>query len=239
MRAALLLFGILAFFQSKGQDMTAQQIIDACVKVHGGDDYKNAHFAYDFRKNNYEYHYDNGVFKYVRKPKDGTTVDVLTNDGFSRTDNGKKVDLSEKKARSYSNSVNSVNYFLFLPYFLNDGAVNKRLLGEVEIKGQNYYKIEVTFDEEGGGDDHDDIHMYWIHTENFTMDYLGYSYIVNGGGVRFRAHKNRRKIGGIVFQDYINYKHDKTTPVEDMDRLFNEDQLVQLSLIETENIVKL
>ena len=239
MRVVIILLSIFSFFQVDGQNLSAQQIIDLCIEEHGGDKYKNAHFSFDFRKHKYEYHYDNGVFKYIRKSKEGTTVDVLTNDGFTRTENGKKVDLTEKKERSYSNSINSVNYFVFLPYFLNDEAVNKRLLGEVEIKGAPYYKIEVTFDEEGGGDDHDDVYIYWISKYHFTMDYLAYSYQVNGGGVRFRSFKSRTKVGGIIFQDYVNYKHDKSTPVEDMDRLFNEGKLEELSWIETNNIEKL
>ncbi len=149
---------------------------------------------------------------------------------------GKEIELSEKDSRKYSNSVNSVNYFAFLPFFLNDQAVNKKLIGETKIKGTDYYKIEVTFDQEGGGDDHDDIYIYWINKADYSMDYLAYSFHVNGGGVRFRSAYNQRTIGGITFQDYVNYKHDKDTPVSALDALYERGELKELSKIELVNV---
>jgi len=214
------IFSILSlfmFFQTNAQKLNAQVIIDEAIKKHGGDNYNNAHFAYDFRKNHFEYHYDNGVFRYELHSKDGKTKDILTNEGFKRLVNGEELQLPDKKRKAYSNTVNSVHYFVFLPSFLNDAAVNKKLIGETTIKGKEYYKIRVTFDEEGGG----------------------YSFLVNGGGVRFRSAFNKRMIGGILFQDYVNFKHDKDTPVEELDALFNENKLIQVSQIETENIVKI
>ena len=239
MRPIFILFSVLLVFSGKAQDTEAQRIIDACINKHGGEEYKKAHFAYDFRKNHYEYHFNNGEFRYEQHSKDGKIKDVLTNNGFSRTVDGKVVELTEKKASAYSNTVNSVHYFAFLPSFLNDAAVHKKLVGESIIKGKEYYKIKVTFDQEGGGDDHDDVHMYWINKEDYTMDYMAYSFVVNGGGVRFRQAYNKRNVGGIIFQDYINYKHDKDTPVVDLDTLFKENKLTQLSKIDLENIVKL
>ncbi|MDF1696523.1 MAG: hypothetical protein P1U56_11845 [Saprospiraceae bacterium] len=226
----------LTCFGLKSQDMDVQAIVDACIEKHGGEQYKNAHYAYDFRKNHYEYHYENGTFTYELHSKDGKIKDVLTNEGFTRRVNGKEVKLKDKEIKAYSNSVNSVHYFFFLPAYLNDAAVNKELVGEATIKGKTYYKVKVTFDENGGGDDHDDIHMYWINKEDFSMDYMGYSFHVNGGGVRFRSGFNKRNIGGIIFQDYINYKHDKTTPVDKMDALYLDNKLVQVSTIEMVNV---
>ena len=239
MKPIFMFLSLLAFFQSNAQKMDAKEIINASIKKHGGDQYQNAHYAYDFRKHHYEFHYVKGEFTYERHSKDGKTKDILTNDGFKRTVDGKPVELTEKKIRGYSNSVNSVHYFAFLPSFLNDKAVHKKLVGESSILGKDYYKIQVTFDQEGGGDDHDDVYMYWINKEDFTMDYLAYSFHVNGGGVRFRSAYNQRKVGGILFQDYINYKHDKETPVSELDLLFEKKELIELSRIELINIVQL
>lgn len=224
---------------SIAQKQDAQAIINACIKKHGGDNYNDAHYAYDFRKYHYEFHYTNGNFRYERHSKDGQTKDILTNDGFIRTIDGVEADLSDKKRNSYSNSVNSVHYFAFLPFFLNDNAVNMEWAGEVTINDKPYYKIQVTFDQEGGGDDHDDIYMYWIDKSDFTMDYLAYSFHVNGGGVRFREAFNARNVEGIVFQDYVNYKYDKNTPVSELDALFEQGKLIELSKIELQNITKL
>jgi len=239
MKPIFMLLCLLTFFQTNAQNMDANEIINASIKKHGGDQYQNAHFAYDFRKYHYEYHYVDGKFKYERHTKDGKTKDILTNEGFKRTVDNKEVELTEKKISGYSNSVNSVHYFAFLPSFLNDDAVNKKLVGEVTVLGKDYYKIEVTFDQEGGGDDHDDVYMYWIGKEDYSLDYLAYSFHVNGGGVRFRSAYNKRTIGGIIFQDYINYKHDKETPVSDLDGLFEKKELIELSKIELVNIEKI
>lgn len=236
MKPTFILFALLCFFQTNGQKLTADDIINASIKKHGGDQYQDAHFAYDFRKYHYEFHYVKGEYTYERHSKDGATKDILTNKGFKRTVDNKEVELTEKKIRGYSNSVNSVHYFAFLPSFLNDPAVHKKRVGESTILGKEYYKIQVTFDEEGGGDDHDDIYMYWINKKEFTMDYLAYSFHVNGGGVRFRSAYNQRAVGGIIFQDYVNYKHDKDTPVADLDVLFEKKELIELSKIELKNI---
>ena len=239
MKPIFILLPLLAFFQTNTQEMSANEIINASIKKHGGDKYQNAHYAYDFRKHHYEYHYVEGTFRYERHSKDGKTKDILTNNGFKRTEDGKDVELTEKKVRGFSNSVNSVHYFAFLPSFLNDDAVNKKRVGESTILGKDYYKVEVTFNQEGGGDDHDDVYMYWINKTDFTMDYLAYSFHVNGGGVRFRSAYNPRRVGGIIFQDYVNYKAAVGTPLADLPKLFEQDELKELSLIETENVVEL
>lgn len=217
--------------------LSAQKIIDKCIEVHGGSRYNDAHFEYDFRKYHYEYHYQAGQYEYIRSV--AGIKDVLTNDGFVRSKDGVSVELDSKKIKSYSNSVNSVHYFAFLPFFLNDPAVHKKLIGSKIINGQEYYKVEVTFEQEGGGDDYDDIYVYWINKESFSLDYLAYSFHVNGGGVRFREAYNRRVINGITFQDYVNYKHDKQTDVREMDQFFLLEELIELSRIELKNIKSL
>lgn len=239
MKPIFIFFSLMFFFQGNAQKKDAQTIIDACIEKHGGDLYQNAHYAYDFRKYHYEFHYENGKYQYERHSNDGKTTDILTNDGFKRIVDGQEVALTDKKKRSYSNSVNSVHYFAFLPSFLNDEAVNKVYVGETTIKGKAYYKIRVTFDQDGGGDDHDDVYMYWIDKEDFSLDYLAYSFHVNGGGVRFRSAYNQRNVAGIIFQDYVNYKHDKDTSVENLDALYDQNKLTELSKIELVNIVKI
>ena len=144
--------------------------------------------------------------------------------------------LDARQTQGASEAVNSVIYFAILPYFLNDAAVNKRYIGKKSIEGTTYHKIEITFDVEGGGRDHDDVYVYWIDAEDYSLDYLAYSYEVNGGGVRFRSAYNSRTVGGLVFQDYINYKHDKNTPVTSLDDIFVAGGLKELSRIELYNI---
>ena len=122
---------------------------------------------------------------------------------------------------------------------MKDKSVNKKHVGKTSIKEKNYDVVQVTFDKEGGGKDHDDQYHYWINDETHLIDYLAYNYTVNKGGVRFRSAYNTRSIDGIIFQDYINYKAPVGTPLINLPKLYEADQLKQLSLIKTENVVKL
>jgi len=221
----------------------SQKVIDESIKVHGAKAFVKAHYTFDFREKSFEYKRNKDDFEYKRtyNDKKGDAIkDVLTNGNFVRTVNGQAIDLDDKKRRAYSDALNSVHYFAFLPYFLNDAAAKKKYLGLTKIKDIPYHKIQVTFDEEGGGTDHDDVFVYWIREGDYTLDFLAYSYHVNGGGVRFREAYNQRKVGKIRFQDYVNYKHeDKTYPVGEMDEAFENRQLKELSRIDLVNVQEL
>jgi uncharacterized protein YajQ (UPF0234 family) len=217
----------------------AQKIVNAAIAQHGGDLYKKAKVSFDFRKIHYDYERNGGKYQYERSFKHdslGQVHDVLTNDGFVRKVEGKKVEVTKEWANKYSNSINSVVYFMFLPFNLNDGAVIKKYMGETTIKGQPYHQIQVTFKQEGGGEDHSDVYMYWIHKDKNTMDYFAYSYEVNEGGVRFRAAYNPRKIEGITFLDYENYKAEQGIDLKKLPQLFEKEGLKLLSKIENKNI---
>jgi hypothetical protein len=142
-------------------------------------------------------------------------------------------------AVKYTASVNTVHYFALLPYGLNDAAVNKSSLGEVTIKNKVYHKIKVTFSQEGGGEDYEDVFVYWIDAETFKADYIAYSYIEDDGvGIRFREAYNERMVNGLRFVDYNNYKsEDATMDLLGLDKAFESGSLKLLSKIELENIV--
>jgi hypothetical protein len=168
---------------------------------------------------------------------DSTTIlDILKQNGFERTINGNPVIVADSMAVKYSNSINSVHYFAYLPYGLNDPAVNKKLLGETQLGDRQYYKVEVTFDEEGGGEDFDDIYIYWFNKETFKPDYLAYEFNIDGGGTRFREAFNERIINGIRFVDYNNYKASKNISVYELEALFKTKELELLSTIRLEDI---
>lgn len=217
----------------------AEKIIDKAISAHGGEQYKHAKIAFDFRERHYQIMLNQGLFTYqsIRQDSIGKVHDQLSNDGFIRKVNNQEIELSEEDQSKYANSLNSVVYFALLPYFLNDPGVNKELIGEDTIKGQPYYEIKVTFDKENGGKDYEDEFVYWIHQQNYTMDYLAYQYHVDGGGTRFREAYNTRGINGIRFADYINYESTiKNFALEDYDQLFEEGKVKELSRIKLENI---
>ncbi len=217
----------------------AGEIVQKAIKIHGGDMYENSVIDFDFRDRRYRIERNHGLYKYHRIFEDslGTYHDVLDNNGFSRTLNGQTINLDQEWIQKYTRSVNSVAYFALLPFGLNDPAVNKELLGEETIRDNAYYKIKVTFDQEGGGEDHDDVFVYWFRKDTYRMDYFGYSYHTDGGGIRFREAINVRETGGLVFADYINYagKHGDMD-VSGLAKKFINGELKKLSEINLENV---
>ena len=237
--AFLFLFSLAACQQQANEN--AQKAVDRAIEAHGGQEFEQAHFTFDFRDRRYIYKREGGLFEYRRLFTDSTgqqLVDILTNSGFTRLINGDTTQVSEKKAQAYTNSINSVMYFALLPYRLNDPAAQKEYLGQAVIEGEPYHKIKVTFTQEGGGEDYQDEFIYWFHQDKNTLDYLAYSFQENDGGYRFRKAYNPRTVGGIRWQDYINYKpaSSEAIELEQMEELFQAGQLEEVSRIELKNI---
>lgn len=234
----LFLFIAIVSCKTEKQELSVQQIIDKAIENAGGDRYNNAEIDFTFRNIKYKSIRQNGRFSFQRiLPDTLNTIDLITNEGFLRIQNEEKVSLHDTTAVKYAESVNSVHYFVQLPFGLNDKAVNKKLLGEVTIKDKSYYKIEVTFDEEGGGVDFQDIFLYWISKDDFTVDYLAYKFFTNQGGIRFRESYNPRVIEGIRFVDYRNYSpKDSNIDFYNIDELFDNGELKKLSVIENKQI---
>ncbi len=218
----------------------AQVIIDQSIEAHGGKRFAKSNYQFDFRGKTYRWSTEAGRFLYTRTFQDSTgqIQDHLSNDGFYRTLNGERLVTTHEQDSMYSNSVNSVLYFARLPYGLNDPAVNKKYLGEESIKGKKYHKVEVTFDQEGGGKDYTDVFVYWFDQQSHYLDYLAYSYETDGGGLRFRKAFNPRSVGGIRFQDYVNYKAELQEGREaaSLGQLYETAELDSLSSILNENI---
>ena len=222
------------------KSLTPQEIVDKSIQVSGGvDKYEQGTITFDFRGRTYvsEMNDKRKTLKRIQKNDTINLLDVLSPNGFQRFENDSLLVLHDSLSTKYGNAVNSVHYFSKLPYGLNDPAVNKELLDETEIKGKPYYKVKVTFNQEGGGDDFDDTYIYFFNKNTFKPDYLAYDFHVNGGGMRFREAYNERYVNGIRFVDYKNMKPiDENASVMQVDSLFNNDRLKLLSKIELENL---
>ncbi|WP_158837727.1 DUF6503 family protein [Polaribacter sp. L3A8] len=215
--------------------LTAQQIIDKTILYAGADKVANSEIKFKFRDKEYVAYRENGNYKLIREFD--SVIDGLTNDGFKRFINLEEQKLSKVDSSKYANAVNSVHYFSVLPFGLNDKAVNKKLLPSVTIKGKEYYKIEVTFSENGGGEDFEDVFIYWIGKEDFLVDYLGYSYHTNEGGKRFRVLKEQCVKNGIRFVDFHNYKPlNKEVSLVDIDKAYENNTLKKVSEIVLKDI---
>ena len=182
----------------------------------------------------------NGQFQFERMFKDSTVIikDVLFNEGFERYKNNELIKVSDSMIPRYSASVNSVHYFSVLPFGLNDAAVKKQYIGKVTLKEKPYHKIKITFNKDGGGEDFEDVFVYWINTETHKTAYIAYLYHENHGiGLRFREAYNERYVEGVRFVDYNNYKpEDASVSVLDLDDLFEKNQLQLLTKIELTNL---
>lgn len=230
---------ILIFFvsfscgENNSANMKVQDIIDKSIEVSGGNLYSACNISFTLRDIRYELENTNGrrTLKRIIEKDSTIILDILKHNGFERYINGNRVNVADTMATKYSNSINSVHYFAYLPYGLNDPAVNKRYLGETKIGDRHYYKVEVTFDEKDGGEDFEDIYIYWINKETFTPDYLAYQFNTDGGGTRFRKAFNERNINGIRFVDYYNYKASDNISVYELEALFKLNELELISTI--------
>ena len=235
----LLPFFAILSCSKKNDDLNGDQIIDKAIEAQGGKLLDEAKLSFDFRGRHFSAKRKNGEFTLTKcsdlKCRD--TVDVLTNNGFKRTIDGKPVSLPDSLETSYGSQVNSVHYFAVLPYGLDNSAVKKEFIDTATVKGKLYYKVKVGFEEEGGGTDHEDEYMYWVNRDNFNVDYLAYNYEVNEGGTRFREAYNSRIINGVRFVDYKNYvPEEQYPPLRSLDSLFENRELALFSVIELKNI---
>jgi hypothetical protein len=226
---------------SSKENPDAQQIVDQALTAHGAQNLNKVVVTFNLRDKHYRVLRDEGAFVYSRTFKDDSTGhrihDVYSNSGFTRTTNDVAIELTEEKKAAYTSSVNSVVYFALLPQSLNDAAVQKEYLGEVTIKGEPYHKVKITFAQDGGGEDFEDVFVYWFHQKKHTMDYFAYSFQEEDGeGTRFREAVNPRVVGDIRFQDYINYTSKEKFSLENYDKAFEAGKVEKVSEINLEDV---
>jgi len=228
----------VAMFLSCHSGPSAEEIIQQSILSSGGDAYENSTIAFDFREHRYLVIRSKGEWEMRRIKRDSSNIqlDRYSSDNFGRFVNGKMVELPDSMIFKYKESINSVFYFALLPYKLDDVAVISKRLEDETIEGKAYYKIEIRFQEEGGGEDFQDVFIYWFDHSDYSLDYLAYSYETDGGGLRFRKAYNERVIEGIRFVDYVNYKAPKDMELESLAEKFEAVELEELSRIELENI---
>jgi hypothetical protein len=233
---------VLVFFSCKesNEESDAQEVVNKAIEIAGGENYQRARINFNFRNVSYKSARNNGEFELERLVIDSLgskTRDLLSNNGLIRFRNDSVVKVADSIINSVSNSVNSVHYFLQLPFGLNDPGVNKKLVGRDTINGKGYYEIKVTFEAGTNGSDHEDEYLYWINEDIFTVDYLAYNFEVNEGGVRFRKAINPRVINGIRFVDYENFKYrDAGVDLKKLDSLYTAGELSLVSKIINEDI---
>ncbi|WP_124980678.1 DUF6503 family protein [Nonlabens xiamenensis] len=237
LKQLIILLVLLTIGACQDPQPSAGEIMNKALEAHGTAIASNARLEFDFRGIAYAVERKNGNYVYERHLEIDSleVVDRLNNQGFTRSSDGEIQMIADSLKNRYAASLNSVVYFAQLPFGLDGPAINLRYLGQDLIKGKTYHEIEVTFDEEGGGEDHDDIFVYWVDAENFLIDFLAYSYCEQECGYRFRESVNRRNLNGVIVQDYNNYKALQTDPtLSKMDDLWEEGKLEKISEIKLE-----
>lgn len=219
-------------------------IIEEATAAAGLENMAEAAFAFRFRDKEYRYQRTNGRYTYERWWTDSTTNqvirDVLDNDGLVRYVDGQVAELTDKNRKAYANSVNSVIYFAFLPWALNDPAVIPTYLGRDTIRGELLDQVKIAFTKENGGDDAEDEYLYWFTPDTRQLKYLAYS--EPGGKIpRFREAYNERRVDGITIRDYRNYNTPGNEPrfIRELSQAFGAGELNLLSEINLEEVRKL
>ncbi|TXB62316.1 DUF6503 family protein [Phaeodactylibacter luteus] len=219
----------------------AKTIIDQAVSKAGLSGFNSTAVSFRFRDKEYRYQRNAGKFRYERWWQDtvsGERIrDILTNTGLTRLINDEEVDLPDKKRKAYSNSVNSVIYFAFMPWALTDPAVIPVYEGRENIKGEVLDRVRVGFEEENGGSDNKDEFLYWFSPENRQLKYLAYSH-PGGAMPRFRVAYNERTVDGFTVRDYHNFTTaDKSArTIDKLSQDYQEGKLVLLSEINLEGV---
>lgn len=220
---------------TKEKELNAQEIVDKAIEKSGVDTLKNGTISFDFRDKHYIAKRQKGKFELIRTFD--SITDIYSNIDFKRFIKGSEINLTDSLSNAYRNSVNSVHYFATLPLGLNDKAVVKTLLPLATINNKEYYKVKISFTQNGGGDDFEDVFVYWFDKETFLIEYLAYQFHTNNGGFRFREVIKKHTLNGVTLADYNNYEPTtKNVKVEDLDQLFEVKSLKLLSKIELQNI---
>lgn len=235
----LMLAGVAAASCSPSLD-DADRIVLASIDRHGGALFDDSLIRFTFRDVRFDVLTDRGAFRLERTYRDAlgrSVTEVIANDGVHMIVNGEEVALDAGAQAQVEEAVNSVVYFAFLPYRLRDPAVRLRDLGPDLIEGQPYDRIEVTFAQEGGGQDWDARFVHWIHSEGRTLDYFAYQYSRGEGGTRFRRAINSREVGGLLIRDWENFgARSELAALEDYPALLGSGELNLLSVILLEDV---
>ncbi len=209
-------------------------IIQKAIEYSGKDKIQDNKITFKFRDKIYISESVCDQFKLIRIDSSKNVKDVLYKNEIERKINGKTVQLADTTSTNIKSSINSVHYFVHLPYRLKDPAVQAQRLKDDTINEKGYYKLQVEFNESGGGEDFQDIYHYWFDQEDFSLDYLAYKFYTNDGGMRFRAKRVEKRLNDIIFQDYNNFKPSSdTTQIDELSKAYQNNKMIKVSEIIT------
>lgn len=218
----------------KTNNLTPDHIIQKAIEYSGKNKFNDHKIVFDFRDKTYVSENRCGHFKMTRIDSSKNIKDVLFENQLKRKVKGASVQLADTLAAKIKSSINSVHYFVQLPYRLKDQAVKAKKLKDDTIGNKIYYQLQVQFKEAGGGEDYQDIYRYWFDQKDFSLDYLAYQFHTNSGGMRFRAKREEKKLNAVIFQDYDNFKPvSKNLSLKELSTAYQNNKLEKVSEINT------
>lgn len=240
-KLAFIIIGSIVFLGCSDRSKDPKMVIEKSIAAYEQNLLMDAKLAFTFRGKRYTSTRTKDQFIYTRSWQENDTTiisDILINSvDFTRVVNGDTVFVPDSLAVKYSSSVNSVLYFMQLPYLLTDPAVIASYEGLEVIDEEPYDVIKITFASANGGEDFQDEYRFWFHEKSSLLDYLAYNYHTDGGGVRFRKNANYYVvIGKVKFQDYINYEVPLGTPLAEIPKLYQRGEIRELSRIINEDV---
>jgi hypothetical protein len=211
-KSLILLFGLLlctaCSTSTKKEKLDVNKIVQQAIDSSGTDKFDKAIVQFQFRNKIYRSIPTCNGLQLQREFKSDSIafLDELYQGEFNRFENETFIQVKDSMANLYAESINSVHYFVQLPFRLNDEAVQKKWVGMEKDEQNEYFKIKVSFAESGGGQDFEDVYYFWLDSDSYLIQYLAYSFKVNGGGIRFRKAIQQKEVNGITFLEYENYQ---------------------------------
>lgn len=215
----------------------AKVVIDQAVKMHGGDAFEGSRFSFDVSGKHYTILNKKGNPELHRMWNNSgvETIESLQRNKVYRSIKGDTVLLDDKEQEQLEYDLREILNYALLPYGLNDRSVDKHLDGQIQINGEDYFQIQVSFSEDYHFIANCDHYIFWINAEKKTLDYIAHKCDQNG--IKFSVAIHRRKIGEILFADYQIYRpKDANTPLEHLPHLYELGQIVSDDEILLDNV---
>ncbi|WP_196890138.1 DUF6503 family protein [Aureivirga sp. CE67] len=237
MRKYVIILGLIAIFSvsCKQKKLTkVEEIIETTLKKAGSEFLEDVTVTFDFDDDKIEVYKKYGDFKYTRTFQDtlgNIIIDEATNNGFTRLKNGEVEQLPEEMEKKYKMKLYYDVFEGLVPFRLMQPIKSKELIGTVDVKFEEYYKVKVEFE-----NNYPSEVIYWIQTDDFTIDYIGF--ISHDGETPvLRVAIDETKISGIWFSDFIRYYSEKPVPIDSLDQLYNDQILKEDDLIEVDDVI--
>ncbi|HEY9184187.1 MAG TPA: DUF6503 family protein [Salegentibacter sp.] len=245
MRSVFLLLILISFIScqdeenkhSPDESQKIEEIIEKTIEFAGGENYKKATISFNFREYTYKSERNGLEFSLERQFTEASDSirDVVSNSGLQRYVNDSLRIISDSLLSRLNKEIKTVHYFAHLPYGLDNRGLVKDLVGDTQIKGEPYFQLKMVYGQAAPGVAGHDEFMFWIHKNDYTLDYLAYKFVEEEDGIRFRAAYNPRFIKGIRFVDYKNFTfRNPNTDLSELPELYENNELELLSTIDTE-----